>query len=323
MRTRSTAGRGGFVLVVVLVISCALGVLLGQFAVSTLTDLELNRARARAVQLRAAAESGVALARAMLAADLRQRPAVDSPKDAWAQGPMVVRIGEAAVTVTIRDENAKISLPHLMKSWGGDDARRLTQALRLFTQEAPGEFGIGADDLRRWVVANQFRLDLPEQAAARPLFQVKAAAAGPGKRPEDYVTVWTDGELNVNTAPAECLRYAWGDRAGQFVGELVKRRARTPFTAAEEVLALPGASTALRLPGAMRLSTTSTVFSIEVEAVAGPSRFCEQAVVTRAQPGVPVLFRRAVGDVRVGGKPRQMTADDFLHGGVPRAGGAS
>jgi len=157
---------GGFVLIVVLVISCVLGLLLGQFAVSTLTGLELSRARARAVQLQAAAESGICLARAMLAADLAQQPAVDSLKDAWAKGPMVVRFDEATVTVTIRDENAKISLPQLMKAWGGDDARRLAQGLRLFAQDAPKDFGVGADDLRRWVVAHQFRLDLPDEVVA-------------------------------------------------------------------------------------------------------------------------------------------------------------
>ena len=182
---------GGFVLVMVLVISCVLGLLLGQFAVSMLTDMELSRARARAVQLRAAAESGVSLARAMLAADLAQRPVVDSLKDAWAKGPMVVHFDEATVTVTIRDENAKIPLPQLMKSWGGNDASRLTQGLRLFTQDAPKDFGVEADDLRRWVVAHQFRLDLPEEAAGKPLFALKTAApaGAAGKhRAEDYVT---------------------------------------------------------------------------------------------------------------------------------------
>ncbi len=322
MTARTVRGRRGFVLLVVLVMSCGLGVLLGQFAVSTLTGLELDRARARAVQLRAAAESGVTLARAMLAADLAQRPAVDSLKDAWAQGPMLVRIGGAAVTVTIHDENAKISLPQLVKAWGGDDARRLAHGLRMFTQEAPRDFGLKADDVRRWAVAGQFRLELPKEAAGKPLFRLKAAEPDPKHRPQDYLTVWTDGELNVNTAPAECLRYAWGDGAASFVQELVRRRVRSPFTTTEEIFALQGASTALRLPGSMRLSTTSSVFSIEVAATLGPSRYCEEAVVTRARPGVPALFRRAVDDVRVAGKPREMTVDAFLRGGTYSIGGA-
>ncbi len=247
--------RKGFVLLVVLVMSCALSVLLGQFVVSTLTGLELDRARARAVQLRAAAESGVTLARAMLAADLAHRPPVDSLKDAWAQGPMLVRIGDAAVTVTMRDENAKISLPQLIKAWGAGDARRLTHALRMLAQEAPHDFGLKSDDLRRWLVAEQFRLDLPKELAGKPLFGLKAAEPDPEHRPEDYFTVWTDGELNVNTAPAACLRYAWGSGADAFVQDLVRRRARAPFVTAEDVFSLQGASTALRLPGSMRLST--------------------------------------------------------------------
>jgi type II secretory pathway component PulK len=307
----------------VLVISCVLGLLLGQFAVSTLTDMELSRARARAVQLRAAAESGVSLARAMLAADLAQRPVVDSLKDAWAKGPMVVHFDEATVTVTIRDENAKIPLPQLMKSWGGNDASRLTQGLRLFTQDAPKDFGVEADDLRRWVVAHQFRLDLPEEAAGKPLFALKTAApegAADKHRAEDYVTVWTDGELNVNTAPAECLKYVWGGNGNRLVEELLARRAQQPFTLPEEIFALPGASTALRLPGSVRLSTTSTVFLIEVQAVAGPSRLCEQAVVTRADASVPVLYRRTVSDVRVSGEPKEMTVNAFLQSGSPSTG---
>jgi type II secretory pathway component PulK len=308
--------RRGFTLVVVLVMSCALSVLLGQFAVSTLTGLELDRARARSVQLRAAAESGVTLARAMLAADLLQRPAVDSLKDAWALGPMTVRIGEATVTVTIRDENAKIPLPQLLKAQGGSDPRRLTQALRMFTQEAPRDFGVSAADARRWIVANQFRLDLPDGSASGPLFRVSAASPDPAHRPDDCFTVWTDGELNVNTAPVACLRYAWGEDADRFIRALVAGRARTPFTTAQEVLALPGASSALRLPGSVRLSTTSNVFTIDVKAVAGPSRYCEQAVVTRLLPGVPVLYRQAVEDAGISGKPREMTPSDFLKAGA-------
>jgi type II secretory pathway component PulK len=132
--------------------------------------------------------------------------------------------------------------------------------------------------------------------------------------------VWTDGELNVNTAPAECLKYVWGGKGNQLVEALLARRTKQPFVLPEEIFALPGASTALRLPGSVKLSTTSTVFLIEVVAVAGPSRLCEQAVVTRADPGVPVLYRRTVGDVRVSGEPRAMTASAFLQSGRSSAG---
>ena len=48
----------GFVLVAVLLISCVLSLLAAQVAVSSLTDLELSRARGRSAQLRAALDSG-------------------------------------------------------------------------------------------------------------------------------------------------------------------------------------------------------------------------------------------------------------------------
>jgi len=311
-----TCRRSGFVLVVVLVMSCVLALVVGQFAVSTLTDLEVSRARARAAQLRAAADSGIELARAMLAADLARRPPVDSLRDVWAQGPMTVRLGETTVTVTIRDENAKISLPHLMKSWDSENAARLSRAFRMFARSAPRDLKVSAAALRRWVVENQYRLDLPPGPAGAPLFRVEASADTSGRRPQDVLTVWTDGELNVNTAPPECLEYLWGERGERLVRELVRRRKRQPFITADEVFALPGASSALRLPGSVRLTTTSSVFLIEVEAVAGPSRLCRQAVVSRAEPGVPVLYRRTVGDVRVEGKAKEMAPEDFLHGGA-------
>ena len=58
-------------------------------------------------------------------------------------------------------------------------------------------------------------------------------------------------------------------------------------------------------------------FSLKMMAVAGPSRLCEQAVVTRADPGVPVLYRRTVSDLRVSGEPREMTVNAFLQSGGP------
>jgi len=298
--------RAGFVLVAVLVIACVLALLVGRLSVSTMTELELSRSRARAVQLRAALESGAALARSMLAVDMREGGRSDSAEDAWAQGPMRVRLGDVDVTLNIRDEDSKVSVPHALAGTRPDDARELERALRHFVQKTARSFDVGEDQVRRWIVSRQHRLDLPEKLAGAPLFEVEGGPAGAVLPVGRFLTVWTGGSVNVNTAPRECLQYLWGRGSDRLVDAVVEHREEEPFTRPAEVFALSSAGRTLRRPGGMRIVTESRVFEIEVMAESGPARLCERLVVTRHQPEVPVVFRQLVPGVSFRAEPRDV-----------------
>ncbi len=308
------AARGGFALVAVLVIVCVLALLVGRLSVSTMTELELARSRARAVELRAALESGVALARCMLAVDRDEGPPGDSAEDAWARGPMQVRIGDVDVIMNIRDENSKVSVPHVLAATRPADAREFGRALRLFVRESARAFGAEEDEVRRWLVSRQHMLDLPERLAGGPLFDVEGAGSGAVLPVGRYLTVWTDGGLNVNTAPREAMEYLWGRGNERLVRAVIERREEKPFARPEEVFALPGAGQTLRRPGSMRVLTESRVFEIEIVAQSGPARLCERVIVTRREPDVPVLFRQLVPHVSFRGEPRRVGIAAFTGG---------
>ena len=329
---------GGFVLVVVLVVTCLLGLVLAQLTISTQVDLELSRAWSRSAQLRCALDSAVAVACALLSEE-GQLAGADTLEDAWAQGPFVLRFSESVVTLDIEDESARLSLPHLVGLGSEREPKAVRTALRHFVQEASVAWGVPADDLRRWIVAHQFRLDLPETLAGRGLFSVSPGGVGgvgaEAPRPGDFLTVWTDGSVNVNTASRDCLAYMWGRRGEALAQAVVSRREQEPFLRPEQVFALPGAAGALRVPRNIRLSTESKVFRVRLEAASGPSRLCETAVVVRDEGAVRVVFRGPVPDVSFRGEPQEMEVATLLAaassspgegvsgGGLRRRAGAS
>ncbi len=313
---RATDCRHGFALLAVLLLTAVLGLLAAQMAVSTLTDLELSQARMRRMRLRVALDGATDLARAMLATDWADAAEPDSLHDRWALGPMRVRIGEVSVTLAVRDENARVSLPHVVASRRPDDERELRNQLRLFVREASRVFGPREEAIRRWVVAHQFRLGLPEEMAAEALFDLPAGPGGTEPPAEElpgrFLTTWTDGSLNVNTAPRECLEFVWGEDADRFLDALLERREEEPFRKAQEVFSLPDASRLLRLPPGVRLTTHSPVLTLEMEARLGPARFCRRVVLRRDWPWTPILLRQDVPQVELTGEIREITPAEFI-----------
>ena len=334
MRKRS----GGFVLVVVLVVTCLLGLVLAQLTISTQVDLELSRAWSRSAQLRGALDSAVAVACAVLSEE-GQLPGADTLEDAWAQGPFVLRFSDVAVTFVVEDEGARLSLPHLVGLGSDREPKAVRTALQHFVQEAAKAWPFGSEDLRRWIVAHQFRLDLPETLVGKPLFSVAAGGAVGRRTGEphvgEFLTVWTDGSVNVNTVSRESLMYLWGRRGESLAEAVISHREKEPFARPEQVFALPGASGVLRLPGTIRLSTGSEVFRIRLQAVSGPSHLCETVVLAREEGVAQGVFRRPVSDVSFAREPKptdvatllaaaRSSADDGEQGqGLRRRAGTS
>jgi type II secretory pathway component PulK len=303
---------GGFVLVAVLLLTCVLSLLVAHMASGALTELELARARARRAKLTAAVESGLSLARLMVAARAREK-STGAPEP-WAGGPVRLNPGNASVTFHVEDENGRISVPHLIRAGNADTPRELRKHLQRFAQESADAFELDEDEIFRWIVAHQFQLDLPEKLRGEPLFSVERSSPGADRapRPGDFLTVWTDGTLNVNTAPRECLEFLWGETGERFIEAVVSRREDEPFQHSEELFALPGSARLLRSTPGVRLTTRGTVFRIELEAVAGPSRLCEEAIVSADQPGVPVIYRRLIPSTSISGEPREMDVRAFV-----------
>jgi type II secretory pathway component PulK len=290
------------VLVAVLVLTCLLTVLVGRLAVSTMSDLEFARTRADVVRARNALESGLALAQALLT-EHRTEFEVDSLDDAWREGSLQFPCAGAVVTMSIEDEESRLPVRPLLVVHKPEDAREFNKGLLHFLQRASTDLGLDGDDVRRWLVANQFLLDVPSGMADGPLFEVPA---GPTALPAMLFSAWTDGAVNVNTASRECLAFLWGPESSPLVEAVLARREREPFLRAEEVFALPGGGRSLRLPQGVRLTTASDVFRVRLQAEAGAVHTCMEAVVLRLPEGMRVVFRRLMPTVALPGRPKRL-----------------
>jgi type II secretory pathway component PulK len=183
--------RRGVALVIVLALMVALGGIAA--AVGRAVRLEnatVETLRARTVA-RYAAESGVVAAEWRIQAlldslpSLPERAALFGQRDGWLPDLAEVPLGDARFTVTVADLNARIDLNR-------SDSATLRGLFAQFTSES-----------RAAEIVSAIR--------ARPPYRVSELAAVPGVSAElatqvaPYVTVWSDGTININSAPERVL----------------------------------------------------------------------------------------------------------------------
>jgi type II secretory pathway component PulK len=190
MATR-IGGRRGVALVIVLGLLIVLGTLAGEIVRAVRLETHtIASLRARTVG-RYAAESGIALAEQRLrtlldsATSTPDRIAVLNDRDAWLAPLREVGLGDARFGVTVVDLNARLDLNH-------SDTTTLRNLFARFTGER-----------RASTIAAAIR--------EAPLARIGELAAIPGVDPSlalavaPYVTVSSDGSVNVNSAPEPVL----------------------------------------------------------------------------------------------------------------------
>jgi len=82
---------------------------------------------------------------------------------------------------------------------------------------------------------------------------------------ERYLTVHSDGKINVNVAPAEVLGLLDPSLTEGVIREIVERRSREPLSSWNDLAALPGFPSSVRPRMAGLLAFTSSHFLAEVE----------------------------------------------------------
>jgi len=92
-------------------------------------------------------------------------------------------------------------------------------------------------------------------------------SGGPGRQAiRPLVSVWTEGKINVNSAPQEVLALLDG-LDGRIAADLTETRKRKPFTSMEDLAAVPSFPAASRSRTMNVLSFTSTRFRVSFSAV--------------------------------------------------------
>lgn len=264
----------GFALILTLLITAILVAVIGE-AVYSVHSGALNAASARDT-LRASllADGGVELAgRALKALNDNQGYTYLSRTDS----ERVIPAGDGALTIKVEDEQAKLSLMVAYKNGelntGLYDAyERLTLALGLGKDlpEALSDW-IDSDDASRrgGAETNDWygRLNPPyaskngQPDSVDELRLVKGYTLMTMKKLSPFMTVHTDGLVNINTAPKEVLRALSDEVTEEMAERVIKYRERTPFEETAGIRKVAGFETlGFSLQG--RITVKSDIFRI-------------------------------------------------------------
>ena len=106
-----------------------------------------------------------------------------------------------------------------------------------------------------------------------------------------YFTVYSDGLVNINTAPKEVLMALSGEITPEMAEKLIERRSAKPFANASDIREVKGFETLVfSLQG--RIKVKSDIFRVRTRAMSGGVAREVEAVVRIGKPG-KVLYWRA------------------------------
>lgn len=232
---------------------------------------------------------------------------VDGPGEAWSDFdgtdvPVLLDDG-ASMSGRIEDESGKLNVNMLFGDEGEIDEARAEQVRRLLeilglersSCEALLDW-LDPDDIKRMDGAESYHyqaLETPYPCANGPLLSPGQTRLVRGLEEGDllpFITVYTDGKINVNTAPAEVLQ-SLDEGLDPTVAEgLISRRNDLPFASVEEVGEVAGMDPELfgRIRGF--LTVKSSTFTVTLDARWGDTTAHLRSVVARDEEKGPLLL---------------------------------
>lgn len=208
------------------------------------------------------------------------------------------------VTGRIVDEGGKINVNFLLKADGTVDEKREAQLRRLFRLLGvehevvnPILDWLDADDDERVEGAEGFYYQsLPEPVECangkigtlgqinviKGMDRVRASVA-------DYLTVYTDGKININTAPKEVIASLGDDFEGSLPDAIIEYRKNEEFKSVDDLLKVPGMSEDLFSELREMLSVKGSSFTFDFEADWHGSRSRIRAFALRDEKGLKMV----------------------------------
>jgi general secretion pathway protein K len=256
--------RCGSVLVVTLLILMSLAGLTLDLSDETVLSLSLSGFSRDKFVAGQAARSGARFALHLIASDADKD--VDTLDEEWAKFTTVSLSEEIAegpsLTGRIVDESGKLNVNSILNNEGEIDEKRKSQITRLF-----GIFGVGEekavpildwldkDDIERMDGAESYYYQGLEDpypcgngsfVTVRQIFLVKglrdlAIKGGiEGKKVDDYLTIYSDGKININTASPEVLQSMSDKMDASLAEAIVAHRKTSIFRKPEDLQSVPG-----------------------------------------------------------------------------------
>ena len=111
---------------------------------------------------------------------------------------------------------------------------------------------------------------------------------------DQFITVHSDGKININTAPKEVLTALDEDMTDSIVQEIIDQRSAEPFEKIDLLKDISGMTPAIfnRVTAGL-ISVNSTFFRIRIEGQFREARAVITAVVERDDKGVALIYYRA------------------------------
>ncbi len=305
--------KGVALLITLLIIFTLVGMTVG-FSQESGVELNLagfGRDEARAA---AAAEAGVASALSVLNAD---NPGMDSLREDWGSfGKDIPREhgNEIAVSGFIRDECGKMNVNALLTTDGSIEPSRRKRVERLFSLLGLGQENLDPlldwldkDDDKRMEGAEDFHyqsLEKPYLCGNGPFIspgQIKLVK-GLGKISlfgeeqekglDDYLTIYSDGKININTAPKLVLQ-SLSEAIDKGVAEnILEYRKENNFETIQDIRKVPGVTAQIFAAIKDTITTKSSAFTIQVEGHCNGAVRTVTAAVSRENETIRILYWR-------------------------------
>ncbi|MFO7461628.1 MAG: type II secretion system minor pseudopilin GspK [Desulfatiglandales bacterium] len=189
-----------------------------------------------------------------------------------------------AVSGGVVDESGKINVNLLLDEAGEIDERREEQIRRLFAALGFGEEMVNpildwldADDVERQDGAEAYyylNLDEPYPCANGPfltpgqIFLVRGMGKlrqFEGKRLLDYLTIYSDGKVNINTAPKEVLECLSDFMDAALAESIIEFRRDEDFMSIDDLKNVPGMSDEVFAELRDWVTVKTSTFSLEFE----------------------------------------------------------
>ncbi len=309
---RRGAGRetSGLALVFTLVVVAILSIVALEFAFDRRIRAAIVDNHANDLKALYAAGAAIEFAVGLITAD---GTGADGLEDLWALDIGELPVGESAMTWKVTDESGKINLNYLVDERTGREDRKLVGVLeRLMTilemdiepvaalldwLDPDGDIRLhGAEDsyYRRGKETGDCKdasLDVVEE-----LVLVKGFDAEMVEKLMPFVTVYSDGKINLNTAPATVIQALLPSMDEQTVEDILLVRSEGTILSVKELGSVSRLAPLDRVAIGALMTAKSNFFSIEGTGIHGESKRLVRVVVSREKPGkVKRVFWRIEG----------------------------